>query len=129
MVPVNLIISFYFRQCLCILRDAKNFERFSYFSQAVIYLAILEIKDLLKTLSNTIVSNSKKGQDHEKEEIINNLNQKNGISEENRETWNLQEKEKFFNFISKLFLMNFPLYQVNVKNLNFAYILFFKLGG
>lgn len=113
---------FYYRQCLCVFRDAKNFERFSNFSQAVIYLGILELKDLLKHLLSLFIENSKGAQDiseNTRNEIGIHQEGERKIIEENRETWDLQEKEKLLNFISKLFLLNFPLYQVRRNQFDF----------
>lgn len=121
---------FFSRQCMCVFRDSKNFERFSYFTQCIVHLAILELKDLHKQLSSNVKAkadesnssdegnkckddgnNSKRKATNEEKESSGNGN------EETKEVWEVHEKEKLFNFLSKLFLMNFPLYQVSANNL------------
>lgn len=112
---------------MCVFRDGKNFERFSFFTQGIVHLSILELKDLYKQLSKTEAVESKSKTDEasetsdkkkEKDEASNKKkegDEKDGASkgnEETREVWDMHEKEKLFNFLSKLFLMNFPLYQV-----------------
>ncbi|KAL0270091.1 UNVERIFIED_CONTAM: hypothetical protein PYX00_007611 [Menopon gallinae] len=124
-VIYQFIQSFNQRQCMCVFRDSKNFERFSYFTQCIVHLAILELKDLHKQLSNNAKakvdeSNSSdegnKSKDDDgntsKRKATNEEKESGGKgNEETKEVWDMHEKEKLFNFLSKLFLMNFPLYQ------------------
>lgn len=114
---------------MCVFRDGKNFERFSFFTQGIIHLSILELKDLCKQLTKVEAvelksktddaseSNDKKKEKDEacnkKKETTDEKDESKATTEESREVWDMQEKEKLFNFVSKLFLMNFPLYQVN----------------
>lgn len=119
---------------MCVFRDGKNFERFSYFTQGIVHLAIIELKDLHRQLSKASgndqevkLEDNKEGGGKKKDKE-NGEDKKKEKSDENdgtirttdktKETWDLQEKEKLLNFLSKLFLMNFPLYQVRCRNLS-----------
>lgn len=119
---------------MCVFRDGKNFERFSSFIQGIVHLSILELKDLNKQLSKSEAVESKsktddasETADKKKEKDETSGKKKEGeekdgtvkANEEAREVWDMQEKEKLFNFLSKLFLMNFPLYQVRTCSLKY----------
>lgn len=85
-------------------------------TQGIVYLAILQLKDL-----HNGVSELPSAQETEKAKTAAESVSKpddNDASKEKKplaEKWSLQDKEKLFIFLSKLFLMNFPLYQVSYK--------------
>lgn len=109
---------------MCVFRDGKNFERFSFFTQGIVHLSVIELKDLCKQLSKAEAvelksktddaseSNDKKKDESSNKKKEDEKDEAKTTAEESKEVWDMQEKEKLFNFLSKLFLMNFPLYQV-----------------
>ncbi|KAL3285850.1 hypothetical protein HHI36_000370 [Cryptolaemus montrouzieri] len=78
------------RQCMCCYRDPKNLERFSYVTQGLIYLAVCHCKTLADKGSESTAT-KQEGDEKEKEEEV-------------------QDTDKLLNLISKIFLLNFPLY-------------------
>ncbi|XP_044746055.1 ubiquitin carboxyl-terminal hydrolase 34 isoform X3 [Coccinella septempunctata] len=78
------------RQCMCCYRDSKNLERFSYVTQGLIYQAVCCCKSLAEKGSESTTTRQD-AKDEEKEDEI-------------------QDTDKLLNLISKIFLLNFPLY-------------------
>uniref|UniRef100_A0A6P7F8D8 ubiquitinyl hydrolase 1 n=1 Tax=Diabrotica virgifera virgifera TaxID=50390 RepID=A0A6P7F8D8_DIAVI len=90
------------RQCMCCYRDPKNLERFSYVTQGLIYMAASQLK-LLADKS----SESSKPAESEPE----NKDAKTVKSpEDEKENPEVIERDKLLILVSKIFLLNFPLY-------------------
>lgn len=81
---------------MCCYRDPKNFERFSLVTQGIICLAVCQLKELRENESE----NETKKTDTEK-------NEKTKTTED---LTRFQDCEKLFSLVSKIFLLNFPLY-------------------
>lgn len=85
---------------MCCYRDPKNLERFSYITQGIIYLAVCQLKELGEKAVDTEKSKSNK--------------EKQSTSETNEQselkTIDVQERDKLLILVSKIFLLNFPLY-------------------
>lgn len=79
---------------MCCYRDPKNLERFSYITQGLIYMVVCHLKQLAGEDPN---SDKKK---QEKETKAN----------ENESSIDFQETDKLLILVSKIFLLNFPLY-------------------
>ncbi|CAH1163705.1 unnamed protein product [Phaedon cochleariae] len=88
------------RQCMCCYRDPKNLERFSYVTQGLIYMATSQLKilaDKSAEVETTIDSNA-------------NQQTKSKPCEEEKENPEVIERDKLLILVSKIFLLNFPLY-------------------
>ncbi|XP_055381002.1 ubiquitin carboxyl-terminal hydrolase puf [Condylostylus longicornis] len=84
------------RQCMCIYRDQKNFERFNLVIQSMICFSVYNLKKLQSKDSNSSDEENRK-----KEEFC---------YMKHEEKWILPEVEKLLVLVSKTFLLNFPLY-------------------
>lgn len=84
---------------MCCYRDPKNFERFSLVTQGIICLAVCQLKELRENESDseTKKSDNEKEDKTEKDKIDKDLSK-------------FQDCEKLFSLVSKIFLLNFPLY-------------------
>uniref|UniRef100_A0A1A9ZZN0 ubiquitinyl hydrolase 1 n=1 Tax=Glossina pallidipes TaxID=7398 RepID=A0A1A9ZZN0_GLOPL len=163
------------RQCMCLYRDVKNFERFNLVVQSMIYLAVHHLKHVDKLIedykrltanaqSAPNATNNEKFKDKDenikkisndgakekqdvREGLAKNIGERKDIKEKlqpietstndesmsassnssssssssgssiqslsaqhTEETWILPEVEKLFLLVSKIFLLNFPLY-------------------
>ncbi|ESO01400.1 hypothetical protein HELRODRAFT_174957 [Helobdella robusta] len=103
------------RQCMCCYADIKNFGRFNNVIQLIIAQSI--------RLVETLVHDSKNQPQDEDEVDVTSLdpgskmstsisNEDNEKSEydESSKNWSLEEKDRLFQFVNRLFLLNFPLY-------------------
>ncbi|XP_018562913.1 ubiquitin carboxyl-terminal hydrolase 34 [Anoplophora glabripennis] len=88
------------RQCMCCYRDPKNLERFSYVTQGLIYMAASQLKSLAEKGSES--GNIK--EEKEKQE------KKDKPPEDSKENTEVIERDKLLILVSKIFLLNFPLY-------------------
>lgn len=84
---------------MCCYRDSKNFERFSLVTQGIICLAVCQLKELRENESDT---ETKKNDTEKKSESEKSKN--------NEDLSRFQDCEKLFSLVSKIFLLNFPLY-------------------
>lgn len=82
---------------MCCYRDPKNLERFSYITQGIIYLSVCHLKEL-----------------GEKASDVNKNKDKSPTTETNEENESklleIKERDKLLILVSKIFLLNFPLY-------------------
>ncbi|XP_037876167.1 ubiquitin carboxyl-terminal hydrolase puf isoform X2 [Bombyx mori] len=133
---LNYIISWPQRQCMCCYRDVKNFERFYLLVQSILCLSVCQLKllkdDLIeaakappadekqKQATETNVPRDEDKSTEPKEPQIDNeltasSSEKLEPSAEELPTddagiWPIQQKEKLMHIVSKIFLLNFPLY-------------------
>lgn len=84
---------------MCCYRDPKNLERFSYITQGIIYLAVCELKELGE---KAVDAENSKGKD---KQPTNETNEQSELK-----TADAQERDKLLILVSKIFLLNFPLY-------------------
>lgn len=96
----------YFRQCMCCFRESKNLERFNYVTQGLIYMAASELKDLAE--KGLLREKEKVKAKEEKEKDESNELSKN--PEDEKENLEVIERDKLLILVSKIFLLNFPLY-------------------
>ncbi|XP_074042316.1 ubiquitinyl hydrolase 1 puf isoform X2 [Leptinotarsa decemlineata] len=89
------------RQCMCCYRDPKNLERFSYVTQGLIYMAASQLKCL---------SDKEPATDKRKEDEPDKKHKSNKHSEDEKENPEVIERDKLLILVSKIFLLNFPLY-------------------
>lgn len=83
---------------MCCYRDPKNLERFSYITQGIIYLAVYQLKELGEKAPTDIEKSNKK-----KEKPTASDQDESKIAD-------IQERDKLLILVSKIFLLNFPLY-------------------
>lgn len=81
---------------MCFYRDPKNLERFSYITQGVIYLAVCQLKEL--------------GEKSAEAEKNTNKEKAADAKEDEAKLLEIQERDKLLILVSKIFLLNFPLY-------------------
>lgn len=123
---------------MCCYRDTKNFERFNIIIQSIIYLVIFKLRNIQYILeihqknstantvgnnsNNTTNNNNNSNSDNIILNVVNNekFNKTETVEKTDDENivqpndgdnnWTLSEIEKLLILISKVFLLNFPLY-------------------
>lgn len=93
---------------MCIYRDVKNFDKFNLVVQSLICLVI----HFLKNIRELIDDHKKILDGKEVEKPSTSSSSSTSMSQElaTDEKWTIQELEKLILFVSKAFLLNFPLY-------------------
>lgn len=125
---------------MCCYRDLKNFDRFNYVIRSLIFLIVVKLKDIKTLISNTDKlelkisdSNTVKisdsslqvdevtARDTDLKEVVQKSDiqsekksksddEKDGDDTDDDDIWILSDIEKALIFVSKVFLLNFPLY-------------------
>ena len=81
------------KQCMCVFREAKNLERFSLVVQCITKIALIKLKELPEFLKS-----HQHSQDESKPEP------------EETDGWNPEDLEKLLTYMSRVFMLQFPLY-------------------
>lgn len=125
---------------MCCYRDVKNFERFYLVVQSVLCLSVCQLKTLKDELiqaanapatdkgeekdksDNILTANTDEVNDLKKIsselekqipsplEVTEKLQNSDKLTTDDQEIWPLQQREKLMHIVSKIFLLNFPLY-------------------
>lgn len=100
------------RQCMCCYREIKNFDRFIRLTQSIVLCTLQQLQAIQQ---NEDVA--KEAVEEEKEEEEKNSKRKSSDSTEHaqveaqtKQIWSQQDRERLFHLLSKIFLLNFPLY-------------------
>ena len=81
------------KQCMCVFREVKNLERFSLVVQCITKIALIKLKDLPEFLKSHQPS-----QTESKPEPVES------------DGWNPEDLEKLLTYMSRVFMLQFPLY-------------------
>ncbi|XP_041969100.1 ubiquitin carboxyl-terminal hydrolase puf [Aricia agestis] len=128
---LNYILTWPQRQCMCCYRDVKNFERFYLVVQSILCSSVCQ----LKLLKDELVTSEKSSNEKVEQGSSSTSNNKDDNTENEPKTpssqeepdneskstkqptsnseydgWHMQQKEKLMHIVSKIFLLNFPLY-------------------
>uniref|UniRef100_A0AAR5QD97 ubiquitinyl hydrolase 1 n=1 Tax=Dendroctonus ponderosae TaxID=77166 RepID=A0AAR5QD97_DENPD len=99
------------RQCMCCYRDSKNLERFSYLTQGLICMCVSQLKQLVERSTDNqdadIQTNNNEIKIGEKD---SNTGGTQNSEENEKENAEAVERDKLLILVSKIFLLNFPLY-------------------
>lgn len=90
---------------MCIYRDVKNFDKFNLVVQSLIWLVIHFLKNVRE-----LIDDYKRALDGKEVQKPSTTCAQSQEQQNAEEKWTLQELEKLIMFVSKVFLLNFPLY-------------------
>lgn len=96
---------------MCCYRDSKNLERFSYLTQGLICMCVSQLKQLVERSTDNqdadIQTNNNEIKIGEKDA---NTSGPQSSEENEKENAEAVERDKLLILVSKIFLLNFPLY-------------------
>lgn len=101
---------------MCCYREIKNFDRFIRLIQNIVLTALQQLQEIQQEQQNVQEKKdepcSSTEDDTEKKEKEKSTEERSPISESSRSKlhWTHQDREKLFHLLSKIFLLNFPLY-------------------
>ena len=98
---------------MCCYREIKNFDRFIRLTQSVVLCTLQQLQIIQQNGQQTSIG--KVPSKDEKEEGKTNENKTENsdfaqIEIQMKHNWSQQDREKLFHLLSKIFLLNFPLY-------------------
>lgn len=104
------------RQCMCCYREIKNFDRFIRLTQSIVLCTLQQLQAIQQNEQQQGDVAKEMPKDGKDEEERSNK-RKSGDSAEHaqvgvqaKQIWSQHDKEKLFLLLSKIFLLNFPLY-------------------
>lgn len=106
------------RQCMCCYRDIKNFDRFTRLTQSVVLCTLQQLQVIQQNGRQMADSEKEEAKDDDNDDGKKGKTEKEKKSDESHVTlqsrkklcWLQQDREKLFHLLSKIFLLNFPLY-------------------
>lgn len=97
---------------MCCYREIKNFDRFIRLTQSIVLCTLQQLQAIQQ---NEDVG--KEAVEEEKEEEEKNSKRKSSdnaehaqVEAQTKQMWSQQDRERLFHLLSKIFLLNFPLY-------------------
>ena len=101
---------------MCCYREIKNFDRFIRLIHNIVLCTLQQLQEIQQEQQyadgKKEAANSGDGEETDKTEKEKNTEEKPQSSESLRSKlhWTHQDREKLFHLLSKIFLLNFPLY-------------------
>lgn len=97
---------------MCCYREIKNFDRFIRLTQSVVLCTLQQLQVIQQNEQQGDVA--KEGKDEEdksnKRKSSDNAEQHAQVEIQAKQIWSQQDRERLFHLLSKIFLLNFPLY-------------------
>lgn len=100
---------------MCCYREIKNFDRFIRLTQSIVLCTLQQLQVIQQNgqQENTVkeISEEEKDEEDKSSERKSDDNAEHEQMEiQAKQVWSQQDREKLFHLLSKIFLLNFPLY-------------------
>lgn len=104
---------------MCCYRESKNFDRFTRLTQSVVNCALEQLRLIKENNGSTTGTSRKRNDDKSLEppdkcsseaEADQQMEQTSRETQQSTSQWSQQHREKLLHLLSKIFLLNFPLY-------------------
>lgn len=102
-----------FRQCMCCYREIKNFDRFIRLTQSVVLCTLQQLQVTQQNEQQVNVEKETSKDEKEEEKTEGGKLDDSDFAQRETQTkqnWSQQDREKLLHLLSKIFLLNFPLY-------------------
>jgi len=99
------------RQCMCCYREIKNFDRFIRLTQSVVLCTLQQLQVIQQNGQQGDVVKEGKDEEEKSNKRKSGDNAEHAQVEiQTKQVWSQQDRERLFHLLSKIFLLNFPLY-------------------
>lgn len=98
---------------MCCYREIKNFDRFIRLTQSVVLCTLQQSQIIQENGQQTNVGKVPSKDEKEEEKADGAKIESTDFAEtetQMKENWSQQDREKLFHLLSRIFLLNFPLY-------------------
>lgn len=97
---------------MCCYREIKNFDRFIRLTQSVVLCSLQQLQIIQQNGQQTNAGKvlSKDEKEEKADEAKTENADYNETETQTQQNWSQQDREKLFHLLSKIFLLNFPLY-------------------
>ena len=100
---------------MCCYREVKNFERFIKLTNCIVLCTLQQLQEIQEnehkneTTSKTVNNTNSEVENEKDSENLPSKSISTSLSK-SKVHWTHQDREKLFHLLSKIFLLNFPLY-------------------
>lgn len=98
---------------MCCYREIKNFDRFIRLTQSVVLCTLQQLQIIQQDGHQDAKENTKEEKDEEEKSNkrkSSNMTEHAQVEAQTKQAWSQQDRERLFHLLSKIFLLNFPLY-------------------
>lgn len=98
---------------MCCYREIKNFDRFIRLTQSVVLCTLQQLQIIQQNGQQTDVGKVSPKDEKEEGKTDENKVENSDFAQtetETKQNWSQQDREKLYHLLSKIFLLNFPLY-------------------
>lgn len=98
---------------MCCYREIKNFDRFIRLTQSVVLCTLQQLQIIQQNGQQTNVGKVSPKDEKEEGKTDENKVENSDFAQtetETKQNWSQQDREKLYHLLSKIFLLNFPLY-------------------
>jgi len=99
---------------MCCYREIKNFDRFIRLTQSVVLCTLQQLQIIQQNEHQDVIKENTKEEKDEEEKInkrkSSDATEHTQIEIQAKQAWSQQDRERLFHLLSKIFLLNFPLY-------------------
>lgn len=100
---------------MCCYREIKNFDRFIRLTQSIVLctlqqLQVIQQDERQESIVKEVLEEGKDKEDKNNKRKSNDNAEHMQVEIQAKQTWSQQDREKLFHLLSKIFLLNFPLY-------------------
>lgn len=105
----------FFRQCMCCYREIKNFDRFIRLTQSIVLCTLQQLQAIQQNeqqgdVAKEMPKDGKDEEDRSNKRKSSDSAEHTQVGIQTKQIWSQHDKEKLFLLLSKIFLLNFPLY-------------------
>lgn len=98
---------------MCCYREIKNFDRFIRLTQSVVLCTLQQLQIIQQNGQQTSIGKVPSKDEKEEGKTDENKAENSDFAQieiQMKHNWSQQDREKLFHLLSKIFLLNFPLY-------------------
>ena len=115
MTSLAFLNTWHQKQCMCVFRDVKNLERFSLVVQCITKIALIKLKKVPEYLKS-LFEKKEKNYEEKKDDKETKKDEKTAEPpkppdpKDNEDNWSLDDTERLLTYVSRVFMLQFPLY-------------------
>ncbi|XP_050445730.1 ubiquitin carboxyl-terminal hydrolase 34 isoform X1 [Cataglyphis hispanica] len=100
------------RQCMCCYREIKNFDRFIRLTQSIVLCTLQQLQVIQQNedVAKETVEEGKEEEEKNSKRKSSDNTEHAQVEAQTKQIWSQQDRERLFHLLSKIFLLNFPLY-------------------
>ncbi|KAL6440116.1 hypothetical protein ACFW04_003021 [Cataglyphis niger] len=100
------------RQCMCCYREIKNFDRFIRLTQSIVLCTLQQLQVIQQNedVAKESVEEGKEEEEKNSKRKSSDNTEHAQVETQTKQIWSQQDRERLFHLLSKIFLLNFPLY-------------------